>query len=325
MKKTNWPLYVVTGIILLLFGIFIFLLFHFKIFDFTGSEANAKIIASVLALIGGLFASIVSIIGILLRHSLDQRNLDLLEQSEKRLELEAKRNEELKKESESRLKIETAIRAVQSLSTSSGTDVSGTQRAGVLFALSYLGLNELTLNLLCQMVPEKKVDPETTSWILNTIFESANINNQIQAATLLRTHPYILLLDNGGVSLPPVLAFNWNTNLSFGVRIHCAFALLKILIFRSRSKWEIGALNALVATLISIWRKEADPIIKNSIGLNLTKILNIYSDNQELILPSRDLIKMGAIKKELGEVIAFSGFENEAKDIFDKLDKWVGE
>jgi hypothetical protein len=70
MNRTNRWILGGTACILIMFIIFLALLWQIGLFDFTGSDASAKIVAATIALIAGLFGSLVSLIAILLKHSL---------------------------------------------------------------------------------------------------------------------------------------------------------------------------------------------------------------------------------------------------------------
>ncbi len=119
-KSTRWIGGTIAALALT-FAAFTLLLWRVGLLDFTGTEARAKVIASALALLGALVASMVTFVGLLLKRSLDERNLALKQQAEERLRLD------------------TAIHAVGLLSTNSGVEAPKSQRAGALFALATLG------------------------------------------------------------------------------------------------------------------------------------------------------------------------------------------
>lgn len=89
MKKSEWWIASIVGGVL---GLLAFLLWSLGLFEFTGDQADAKIIGATLALSGGLVGTVVTGVGIFLKHSIDQRNADLKEQEEKRLQIESDRN-----------------------------------------------------------------------------------------------------------------------------------------------------------------------------------------------------------------------------------------
>jgi hypothetical protein len=121
---------------LVLSALFTALLWSAGFLTFTGSQANATVIAAGLALAGALFGSLVSVSGLLLKHSIDT-------QAENRLHLEAERNAVLESDAAKRLKLEAAIEAVRLLATPSGTPAPSIQCSGALYSLAALGQLDL--------------------------------------------------------------------------------------------------------------------------------------------------------------------------------------
>ena len=74
-------------------------LWHFLYFD----ADSVEVIAVVIALFGVFFTGVVSVIGMLIKHSIDLRNIELRKQEEKRLSQEAEHNKELSKQAGARL------------------------------------------------------------------------------------------------------------------------------------------------------------------------------------------------------------------------------
>jgi len=301
MNNNRWILGV-TASILALFIVFLALLWKIGLFDFTGSEASSKIVAATIALIAGLFGSLVSLFGILLKHSFDHRNLDLKNQEERRLQLESERNNSLRIEGEKRLKLEAAIQAVQLLSTSSGADIPVTQRAGVLFSLAHLDLLDLALTMLNQMLFDNRIDAETTAWLFDKAIRSNNEATQSNGSVLLGVHVEKLLQEKGSAAFPESVLHNWDTELPLNVRNNIAVALLSLVSSRHYSDWDFSVLNTIVATLVSIFRTEPDSRIRNCVGICLQKILKIYSLGY-IIYADTEEILVDEVRAELAELI----------------------
>ncbi|MCP4251939.1 MAG: hypothetical protein GY775_00795 [Candidatus Scalindua sp.] len=272
--------------ILAVFVTFISFLWWIGLFNFSGTDASAKVVASALALVGSLVGTLVAIIGVLIKLSMDRRNADLLEQSEKRLLMEAERNSTLRAEGEKRLKLEAAIQAVGLLSTSSGVDVPATQRAGVLFTLANLGLLDLALAMLNEMLFLERIDPNSAIWVINRGLESNDELMQRESAELLNRYYSKFLLDKGASLFPRSLELVWNIELPILAREEASRALLNMISARPYVEWDRGYLNANVVTLISIWQTETNESIKQGVGLCLSKILDIYQAGDQLYPPS---------------------------------------
>jgi len=253
----RWIVIVVTSllIILTLFGI---LLWRLGLFDFTGDDASAKIIAATLALIGGLIGSVVTIIGIFLKHTLDQRNTELREDAEKRLNLE------------------TAIQAINLLSTSSGKDVSQTQRAGVLFTLANLGQEALAINLASQMVEDAKIDAKTVVWLINHSLKSDDQVARDGAVNLLSSVSCTLLVSDDDALFPLCLK-EWNQMVPLNERRKGMLSFLKQILSQSYSKWPEEYIIDAIICLVTFWQKEEYLALKNTIGVCLDKMLEIYT------------------------------------------------
>ena len=128
--------------ILLVVGIFIafvVILYLSGLLYFTGTESSAQVVLGSLVLLGGLVTSLVTLITVILRQSIEKRNIDLTIQAEQRLKTEA------------------VLEAIKSFSTSSGAEVSSIQMTGILFALCKLDMVSLAFALLDRIVSKIKL------------------------------------------------------------------------------------------------------------------------------------------------------------------------
>jgi hypothetical protein len=169
MERRN--LWTTIGLVLvpLAFVSMIVVLWVLGFFEFSGTEASAKIVATALTLGGGLVASMITLIGLILRQSVEQRNADIREEAGERLRLEAERNQALQEEAERRLKLEAAIRAVDLLGTDAGGHSCVLQRTGALFTLSNLGMVNLAIDLVCIMRQDDLIAARPTASLLSRI------------------------------------------------------------------------------------------------------------------------------------------------------------
>ncbi len=302
MKPDSRWIWRTIGGMTLVFTAFSVLLWKIGLFNFAGTEASAKIVASSVALIGGFIGSLVTVVGIFLKHSIDQRNADLKQQAENRLSMESERNNNLKEEGEKRLKLEAAIQAVKLLSTSSGEEVPASQRAGVLFALTFLELPELALKMLTQMIPNDLIDPGTACWLINYILESDNVPLREEAVMILNNYPDKFLVDRGQCEIPRSVFEDWNTKLPEIVRTKGTLAILRILAARQYSDWKIGVLTTFVVTLNYIYENEPIEKLKNGVGLCLEKIMRVYPESTILHASYGDVC-IGDVKAKLSKLV----------------------
>lgn len=257
-----------------MFSVVVAFLWKIGLFDFKGSDAGAKIIASAFALVGSLIATLVSIIGLFLRQSIERRNVDLKEQEEKRLEIESERNNVLQKEAENRLKVEAAMKAVGLLSTSTGADVPVTQRAGVLFTLATLGQLDLAITLLRPIVADNAIDMNSAVLLINRALESNDELCQQEAAEILDNWPDKLLFDDGTALFPSCVTLAWNPRLNIAARIPIVSALLKLITARPYKEWNKSVLINIFASLYVILKTENADDIKTAVGFCLSKVIS---------------------------------------------------
>lgn len=277
MKSDNRWIWITIGSIIVIFAAFSVLFWQIGLFDFTGTDASAKIVAASIALIGGFIGSLVTVIGVLLKHSIDQR-------------------------AEMRLKLEAAIQSIQLLSTSSGKEVPATQRAGVLYTLVSLGLPELAMKMLHQMFPNDRIDAGTACWLIEYGIKSNNESLQREAADVLNKYAEKFLADKGRCEFPSCFTEAWDTKVSEYARGEAAKALLKLIATRPYSDWDEETLNGLVVGLKISYENEPSHIIRNGVALSLEKIIRTYSPGTSFC-PIGDEINIDDLKTNLSKFV----------------------
>ena len=304
-RNVIWIIISIT-VVILIFLIVFALLKNIGFFDFTGENANVKIIATTIVLVSGIIGSLVTIIGIVLKNSIDQRNTNL------------------KVEAENRLKLEAGMQAISMLNTSAGTTVSLAQNAGVLFTLAYLKFSELAITMLGQMLPNGKIDANTAAWLINHVFElslkdSSLENLSIEASGLLNENYDKFLVAKDHYEFPRCLNLEWNTKLPILARRNSAMALLRMVVKRPYKNWRNDSLNAIIATLIFIWKYETDSEISGGVGKCL-KIMIIIRANRIILIPGGE-IRVNDVRCEIKN----KKFEttSEFEKISKLLQKWV--
>ena len=289
--KSNSSDVLIIGAALLLFLLFLLVMWMVGLFNFKDTKDSATIIAAALALVGALFGSLVTLVGLFLKISFDKRTLDLKNQAEERLKIESDRNINLREESEKRLKLEAAIQAVKLMSTESGKEVTIAQRAGALFVLVHLGNLEIALMMLNQLLFEKNIDACSASIIINEALESTDKRLQLTASSVINTHYAEFLCDKGQFWWPKCVEFKWDLKLLPNkiVRQELALALLNIAKERFYKYWDTEVFTEIVVTLVEIWKNEPIRELRNGVGLCLEKLIKVYEDRFKLDAPSGDI------------------------------------
>ena len=306
--------------VILVFAGFGALMWTTGLFDFAGTAANAKIVAAALTLVGALIGSLVSIVGIVLKHSLDRRNADLKDQTERRLEIEAKRNADLQTESENRLKLEAAIQAVGLLSTTSGAPAPMIQRTGALFALMGLGNYELATVLVGSMLVTNELNSNSAARLLNRALVAGEPSIQNEAVTILYQHADKFLTPNGGSDFPYSI-LEWDRKLSDYVREWGMLALGRLMVARPLLEWEQTQANTIIGALALAWTTtEPNDRIKNDIGAILRSILNAFPAVTGTLLHPKQTINIDKIRSEVASITAII---SATKELVPKLDAWA--
>lgn len=302
------------------FLLMIALLWWLDFFKFSGTEASAKIVGTALTLGGGLVATMVTLIGLILRQSVEQRNADLREEAEQRMRIEAERNRALQVEAERRLQLEAAIRAVNLLGTDTGGDSSNSQRTGALFSLAHLGLTDLAISLASFMRIDSLIEADPTCALLDMALRSDDIQTQGMASEFLRDHSDKLLTD-AGLVWPDYISLSWPLELNYLSRQDAVIGLINAILLRPRKEWKIERLNAFIAYLTIALRAEEDRRLKSNIALMLKEIIKIHPATYIMYLPDENL-PIPSILKNIADINpAFT--DDRFKLLAGKLEHWV--
>lgn len=323
-SKKNYNKWILVGFftVPVSYLLMIFFLWYLNFFEFTEGEASAKIVGTAITLGSGLVATMVTLIGLILRHSVENRNADLREEAEKRLKLEGERNKDLQEEAEKRLKLETAIRAVDLLGTDSGDDSAETQRTGALFSLAHLGSIDLAVELVSIMRPAGLIGPGATSSLIDLALRCDDIRVQERASGFLLDHSETFLAEEG-FEWPEYISHNWPSELSFDAKNDAFKGFMKLILARPKGEWKRSTLNWFTASLTIAFRSEQDARLKSNIAICLTQILRLYSLNDVLYLPDENL-EIKTVHKYLLETdTEFTSLQGE--ELAARLRKWVDE
>lgn len=320
-RKSNRTITITISAIFLIFVLFIVALWGAGFFSFSGSDPSSKIVAAALALVGGLVAAVVSIIGILLKHSIDQRTESrLLIESNRVAEdrrTESDRANALQPQAEQRLNLEAAIRAIELL----GAEGSGAavQQAGALYALSNLNQHDLTLDLTSYLLERGNLEPNVACTLINRALESEDEDVQSNAITVFCENAERMVTPlNTHV---PDSIFNWDDRLCLYVREFAPEALSKILMQRPLSVWLSqfsGDLNGIIAILGLAWESEPDARLKADLAAILGCILAGFPPFGILHHPKKPI----DITQIVSEVAKSSAISIANEELIKQLEAW---
>jgi hypothetical protein len=313
VKNASSAVPVIAVSVLMLFGIFAGALWQSGLLRFTGTEASAKVVSAVTALVGGFIAAIVSLMGVLLKHSIDER-------AEGRLQVESQRNEVLRQDTEARLKLEAAIQALQLFAHPDGTLSAPVQRAGALFTLARLGQHDLTVSLVGELLSRNDLHAATAARLLDSALTQGNAESQREAFAVLYQHVTQFVVP-GGFELPPCLLASLD-ELSPHIRDWTPLLLGKLLMARTRPEWSgmPFALNALVGAFVNAWANEKEPQIKDDAAGILAAVLAAFPQLPRVVNTRRGRVLVHEARDQTKDSMAIS---DAGRDVVVRLQAWV--
>ena len=181
----------------------------FGLFDVAKDDTGTKTLAASLGIVGAVLSAVVTLIGIVLKYSIDERNAQ-------QTALESSRNFWLSIEAEKSNRIEVAIRAVGLLSENN-KDTTIHQVGGALLALVSLGELELAVSLLGTLWPEHLISRQVADIILRKALLDDSDDLKSIAATVLLYNADQIEVQNDFIW--PIPDLTWWSDLPAGCRL----------------------------------------------------------------------------------------------------------
>jgi hypothetical protein len=192
---------------LFVLGFALISMYLFGLLPIRGADQGNKALAAAIGLVGSVLSTVVTLVGVILKHSIDERNANLALQAEKRN------------------RIETTIRAVD-LIGENNEDASPNQIGGALLALKSLGEIDLAVALLAQLWPSRKASANVAESILRkALDEDSDPETQIAAASVLNANA--LQIVQGESYFWPIDPLGWRENLPQNCRLGLVLAAAK--------------------------------------------------------------------------------------------------
>jgi hypothetical protein len=288
-----------------------------------GTDNTTKVAVAVFALVGTLVGTAVTMVGTLLKFSIDQQAENRQREAQKRLELDTARNNAMKEDEANRLKLEAAVRALQLFSTSTGQATPPAQRDGALFALDSLGQHELSLLLTDSLLEKKELSPATACTLIDhAIMRSAPEMSDLKetAISILGRHAQQMVTD-GGAELPQCLQ-DWCNGLPHYVREWAPIAMAKIMMARSVEDWTNGynyQATAMVAALCIAWYKETDPRLKKNVAVVVREFLLAFPHIDGVLFHPRQEIEVEDVREKIA---AATSTDMHVADAVNQLKNW---
>jgi hypothetical protein len=307
MSNVRWAILTVgafLGVTVIMGG----LLWAMGLFNFSGTDSAAKVLVAVLALVGTLFGTMVTLIGLMLKRSMDARTLVL------------------QTEAEARLNLDTAIKAVELFKSASGS-ASSAESAGALFALTRLGQAHFALALLEELWPKSQIGSPSAVWVINSCLQSKDLDSGYRAAVALQGNVARLPDGAGGKSWPADYELEWPNEISFLARYAVLQARIECMVSKPFDYWDANVINADVVALTNCFRTDASPILKQSAAAFLAVLLESYDPRHGgilLYLPTGNLAVeevRAEIEKSYGS--SFLASSHRDQTLTEELRQWV--
>jgi hypothetical protein len=314
MNRRSTLLFAVTvGSLVILFGGFTLLMSRVGLFNIASTDQGAKVIAAALALVGTFAGAVVSIIGVILKFSID-------EQTESRQSLESARIAALQSEAEQRLKLEAAVQALQLFSTSSGTLSPAIQRDGALFMLMSFAQYDLTLELVDELLSKGELTGGVAANLIDAAIRRGNEDAQSAAINVYYDNAD-RMVTGFSTEVPSALG-DWIPGLSEYVREWGVFALGKVVCARPLSEWNSKFpydAYSVIAALCIAWTDEKTERLKQNCGAILHQVLSAFPDTGQLF-HSRRVVDTDAIRPAVADAAPFSAATTE---LVQRLAQWA--
>ncbi len=206
----SWMPWLVASIAaLVILGIAIGLMALLGLFMTPQNDSGVKSLAAALGLIGAVLSAVLTLVGTIIKYSIDDRN-------ERQAALDASRNYALALEAEKRNRIEAAIRAVDLLGENN-KDTTNNQMGGALLALVSLDELDLAVSLLAQLWPTGNLSPHFARRILAAALKSSSEQTQTEAGIVLYKNASSIQQD--GFHIWPDVTMSWRIDLFENCRL----------------------------------------------------------------------------------------------------------
>jgi len=331
MRRSSVSLYVGVPLVLVIWVVFVVALSKAGFLDLSGEKPEAQVLAGGITLVGAFLGTLVSLLGLILKHTLDEeaaeraaqdskRDADLKETTEARLRLEGNRNSAAQDDAERRLKLEAGLRAVQLFASPTGSAALPVQYSGALFTLASLGQHELTLSLADFLLRQKDgIDPGTASAIIDRALRDGSPDEKRQAINVLNSHVGIFFTPDDEDF--PRSVMQWKLGSEDYIREWAVVALGRAILTRKVSEWKqrLTRAYAFLGALALAWKHEKNEGIRADAGVVLKYSLIPFPDIGVLSHP-REYIDMEQIRGEVEGLEPTTSFVDE---LATRLKEWA--
>jgi hypothetical protein len=234
--------------------------------DMSDSDTAAKVTAGVVAVVGVLFTGTVGFVGVLLKQSLDARNL------------------EIQREAETRLTLEAGIKALQLMDESSQAPTPSTKISGAILIIAELGLLDSAISLVHSLWPLGKVDTASAISVIDAGLSHSKVDIQRSAAALLDRHVDLIAASRteSAAPWPQRLTDAWSPNLDISARERILTAMARYLLARPYTETSQSVISGM---MLGFSRALEDPneFIRADAALCLVPLLHHFRASEGIV------------------------------------------
>ncbi|HEX8222271.1 MAG TPA: hypothetical protein VF605_00480 [Allosphingosinicella sp.] len=276
------------------------------------AAGRASVIVASIGLVGVIFTASLTLIGLLLKDSIDRRAAIL------------------QHEAELRLKAETSLKAIELMTAKDLTPaLAAERREGALIALSSLGYHTLIL-LLCERYwKEDAISPDLIMGVIDDCLKTNDQQLQRRASSLIEENAERLPLSPREYAFPPSLFLGWRTDFPSDVKHALADGLMMAMVSRPADYWESQVKNQFLYSVFTMFVTEDDKRFKTACALFAMRICEHLegSGSAGFMPPDRFMITYAEIRVAALRALGFedgSTYPEEAV-LRDKLDQKITE
>ena len=329
-RKTSQTIKIAIAAIVFVFAVFTAVLGRAGFFSHAATDSQDKLLAEALTFVGGLVGAIVSILGVLLKYSMDR-------QTESRLAFEQERTAALQDEAENRQTLEAATRVIQLFANSDGKEAPPIQIAAGLLTLSNLNQHSLSLVLTADLLRRKTIEASTACQVIDAALKQKPKNPgdpqiardlqdiQINAISLLQERAEDMIAN--GLDLPMSIV-NWDTSVCDYVREWAPIAVGTMMTKRSLATWRSDFrdyANVALSALSLGWLHDPNPKLKNQVGAILECLLRAFPNSGSLNHP-REAINTVDIRDQLKkQLLPAESLSDRVTEVVRALNQWIAD
>jgi hypothetical protein len=253
------------------------------------AEGRASVIVAAIGFLGILFTAAVTLMGLLLKDSVDHRAALL------------------QREAELRLKAETSLKAIEMM-TAKGltTALAAERREGAIIALSSLGYFSLILLLCKRYWKDDGLSPDLVMAVVDECLKSNDYNLQTRAVDLIQDNPERLPLNDREFAFPSSLLFAWRKNIPYDVKINLLDTLMKAMLSKPFAYWHTSAKNGFLYTLYKMFTVDEEPRFRVAAAVHALKLVDHLKDEPAFLPADRDIIEYSEIRDAALAALGFA-------------------